>query len=98
LTSSSQKRITQYTWHDSSHDGGHGSIGSLSCTQSKQGDRDDLALSNKKDPSSPWKSLFNIFQQQQNIIINRAEQNIKHKLSFFDHAPAAVTIEEAAGN
>ena len=50
------------------------------------------------DPLSSWKSMLNIVQQRQNIMINRAEQNLKYKLSFFDHAPAAVTIEETAGN
>ena len=50
------------------------------------------------DPLSSWKSMLNIVQQRQNIMITRAEQNIKYRLSFFDHAPAAVTIEETAGN
>ena len=50
------------------------------------------------DPSSSYKSILDIVQQRQSIMVHRTEQSMKHKLSFFDHAPAAVTIEETAGH
>ena len=50
------------------------------------------------DPSSSFKSILDIVQQRQSIIVNRTEQSMKHALSFFDHAPAAVNIEETAGH
>ena len=50
------------------------------------------------DPSSSYKSILDIIQQRQSIMVNRTEQSIKHALSFFDHAPAAVNIEETAGH
>ena len=50
------------------------------------------------DASSSYKSILDIIQQRQSIMVNRTEQSIKHALSFFDHAPAAVNIEETAGH
>ena len=55
-------------------------------------------LSRKSTDLSSWKTLLDIIKQRQIVMINRAEQNIQHKLSFFDHAPAAVTINKTAGH
>ncbi len=48
--------------------------------------------------SSSWKILLHIIQQRQRTMIHRAEINIQYKLSFFDHAPAAVTTNQTAGH
>ena len=50
------------------------------------------------DESSSCKSILDIVQQRQSIMVNRTDQSMKHTLSFFDHAPAAVNIEETAGH
>ena len=50
------------------------------------------------DPSSSYKSILDIVQQRQSIMAKRTEQSLKHTLSFFDHAPVAVNIEETAGH
>ena len=49
-------------------------------------------------PSSPCKSILDIVQERRSITVNRTEQSMKHTLSFFDHAPAAVNIEVTAGH
>jgi hypothetical protein len=55
-------------------------------------------LSRTSADSSSQKRLLDIIKQRQILIINRTEQNIKYKLSFFDHAPAAANMNETAGH
>jgi len=55
-------------------------------------------LSQKPTNPSLWKTLLDIIEQRQIVLMSRAQQNIKQKLSFFDHAPTAVNLNDTAGH
>ena len=100
LTSSRQKRVAQYKYDmiALTIEAMEALVRSHAHKANKEVEVTWVCQTTTNPPSSSWKSLLNIIQQRQNTMINRTEQNLKYKLSFFDHAPAAVIIEETAGN